>query len=154
MLSEEEKQEIQAELTHYENRQAVSVEALKVVQNHRGWVDDDAMVDVSEFLGISTDNLEGVATFYNLIFGRPVGRHVIMLCDSVSCWICGYEEQYRRLREALGISFGETTDDNRFTLLPTVCLGACEKAPVMMINREWHGDLGDQDLDVLLERYP
>ena len=154
MLSEEEKHEIEAELAHYEDRQAVSVEALKVVQNHRGWVDDDAMADVSEFLDISMDNLEGVATFYNLIFRRPVGRHVILLCDSVSCWICGYEKQYRRLSERLGIAFGQTTPDDRFTLLPTVCLGACEKAPVMMIDRELHGDIGDQDLDKLLERYP
>lgn len=153
MLSEEEKREIEEELAHYENRQAVSVEALKVVQNHRGWVDDDGMQDVSDFLGLSVADLEGVATFYNLIFRRPVGRHVILLCDSVSCWICGYESQYRRLSEKLGVGFGQTTEDDRFTLLPTVCLGACEQAPAMMVDGELHGDIGEQDLDRILERY-
>jgi len=153
MLSEQEKREIRAELAHYEDRRAVSVEALKVVQASRGWVDDEAMRDISVFLDLPVAELEGVATFYNLIFRRPVGRHVVLLCDSVSCWICSYDEQRRRLEEALGISFGQTTPDRRFTLLPTVCLGACDKAPVMMIDGDLHCNLGEANLDAILERY-
>ena len=92
--------------------------------------------DIGELLEMSPADLDSVATFYNLIFRKPVGRHVIMLCDSVSCWIMGYERMREHLTGRLGIRFGETTPDNRFTLLPIVCLGACEQAPAMMVDNE------------------
>jgi len=92
-----------------------------------------------------------VATFYNLIFRKPVGRHVVMLCDSVSCWIMGYERMREHLTSRLGIQFGETTPDNRFTLLPIVCLGACDHAPAMIVNNNLHGDLDPDKIDKLLE---
>ena len=90
---------------------------------------------------MTPDELDGVATFYNLIFRKPVGRHVIMLCDSVSCWIMGYERLRAQPDDAAGHRLGETTADGRFTLLPIVCLGACDHAPAMMIDDDLHGDL-------------
>ena len=78
-------------------------------------------------LGMSLADLESVATFYSLIFRKPVGRHVILLCDSVSCWIMGYETVRDHLRRRLGIDLGETTPDGRFTLLTIPCLGACDR---------------------------
>ena len=89
MLTPEERTEIEAEFPHYPNRKAVCIDAMKIVQKHRGWVSDEALHDIGELLGMSDADLDGVATFYNLIFRRPVGRHVIYLCDSVSCWIMG-----------------------------------------------------------------
>jgi len=80
-----------------------------------------------------------------------VGRHVIMLCDSVSCWIMGYDRMREHLAVHLGIGFGETTPDNRFTLLPIVCLGACEQAPAMTLNNDLHGNLDPAKIDSLLE---
>ena len=77
MLTPEERTEIEAEFPHYPNRKAVCIDALKIVQRHRGWVSDEALRDIGELLGMSADDLDGVATFYNLIFRRPVGRHVI-----------------------------------------------------------------------------
>ena len=87
MLAPEERTEIEAEFPHYPNRKAVCIDAMKIVQKHRGWVSDEALHDIGELLGMSDADLDGIATFYNLIFRRPVGRHVIYLCDSVSCWI-------------------------------------------------------------------
>ncbi|MCL5097034.1 MAG: NAD(P)H-dependent oxidoreductase subunit E, partial [Candidatus Omnitrophica bacterium] len=81
MLTEAERSEIEAEFGHYATKQAVSIEALKVVQRHRGWVTDEALRDVAALLGMSPDELENVATFYNLIFRKPVGRHVILICN-------------------------------------------------------------------------
>lgn len=154
VLTEQERQEIEAELSHYPDKQAACVEALKVVQRHRGWVSDDGLSGVAALLGMTCDELDGVATFYNLIFRKPVGRHVILVCDSISCWVCGYDGLCRSLQTRLGISMGETTGDGRFTLLPIVCLGACDRAPAMMIDDDLHGDLTAERADRILQRYP
>ncbi|HEU0139388.1 MAG TPA: NADH-quinone oxidoreductase subunit NuoE [Bryobacteraceae bacterium] len=153
MLSDEERREIEQEFPRYPTRQAVSIDAMKIVQKHRGWVSDEALHDIAELLGMPASELDSVATFYNLIFRRPVGRHVIFLCDSVSCWIMDYERQRRHITEKLGIGFGETTGDGRFTLLPIVCLGACDHAPAMMIDGDYHLDLDPQKIDTILEDY-
>ena len=153
MLSAEERQEIEAEFAHYPNRQAVCIDAMKIVQKHRGWVSEEGLSDIGELLGMSPDDLDGVATFYNLIFRQPVGRHVIYLCDSVSCWIMGCRRLFTHLGGALDLRPGETTRDGRFTLLPIVCLGACDHAPVMMVDGDTHLDLDPAKIDSILERY-
>ncbi len=151
MLTDEERREIEAEFPRYADRQAVCIDAMQIVQKHRGWVSDEALRDIAELLGMSLADLDGVATFYNLIYRRPVGRHVIHLCDSVSCWIMGYDRIREHLFNRLGISFGETTPDDRITLLPIVCLGACDHAPAMMVDRTLHQDLDPQKVDAILE---
>lgn len=153
MLSPDENKEIDEELRLHEHTQGACIEALKIVQRHRGWVSDESIRDIAEKLSMSVDALDGVATFYNLIYRRPVGRHVIHVCDSVSCWLTGYEESLAHLRERLGVDFGGTTSDQRFTLLPIPCLGACERAPAMMIDDDLHGDLSPERIDRILERY-
>ncbi|HVA01177.1 MAG TPA: NADH-quinone oxidoreductase subunit NuoE [Terriglobia bacterium] len=153
MLSPEERQEIEAEFAHYPDKRAVCIDAMKVVQQHRGWVSDEALRDVAELLEMSVDELDSVATFYNLIFRKPVGRHVIMVCDSVSCWIMGYDRVREHLTTRLGIKLGETTPDGRFTLLPIVCLGTCDHAPAMMVDNDLHRDLDTEKIDSILEQY-
>ncbi len=156
MLSEEERKEIEAEADHYPNRRALCLEAMKVVQKYRGWVSDEALQDVGELLTMTPDELDGVATFYNLVFRRPVGRHVAMVCDSVSCWIMGYPRLRDHLCSRLGVPLGGTTPDGRFTVLPIVCLGACDHAPAMMVDEDLHLDLdpaAPERVDGLLERY-
>jgi NADH-quinone oxidoreductase subunit E len=153
VLSDEERHEIEAEVAIYAQKRAACIEALKVVQQHRGWVSDEALDEVAELLEMTPDELDGVATFYNLIFRKPVGRHVILICDSVSCWIMGYDNLLGHLRSCLGIDLGETTPDGRFTLLPSVCLGACDHAPVMMIDDDLHLDLTAERIDQILAGY-
>jgi NADH-quinone oxidoreductase subunit E len=153
VLSAEERREIEAEMAHYPDKQSVCIDAMKIVQRHRGWVSDESLRDISEFLRMSEDDLDSVATFYNLIFRKPVGKHVIMVCDSVSCWIMGYDKIRERLCSRLAIELGQTTVDNRFTLLPIVCLGACDHAPVMMVDGDLHVDLDDRKIDQVLEKY-
>lgn len=154
MLSDAERGEIEEELSHYPDKQAGCVEALKVVQRHRGWVSDESLKDIASLLGMTGEELDSVATFYNLIFRKPVGRHVIFLCDSISCWVCGRDAVRRSLQKRLGISMGETTPDGRFTLLPIVCLGACDRAPTMMVNDDLHEDLTTEKVDRVLDQYP
>jgi NADH-quinone oxidoreductase subunit E len=153
MLTEEVKAQIQAQIQHYDRTRAGCVEALKIVQQHHGWVSDQDLRDVASLLDMTPDELDGVATFYNLIFRRPVGRHVILICDSVSCWIMGYEDILAHLVDRLGIGLGETTADGKFTLLPVPCLGSCDRAPAMMIDDELYRDLSPGRIDQILERY-
>jgi NADH-quinone oxidoreductase subunit E len=153
VLSPEERQEIEAEFGHYPDKRALTIDAMKIVQKHRGWVSDEALKDVSEILGVSVSELDSVATFYNLIFRKPVGRHVIMVCDSISCWMMGYDRLRDHLTSRLGIKMGETTADGRFTLLPIVCLGTCDHAPAMMVDEDLHRDLDTEKVDSILEQY-
>jgi len=153
MLSENERRAIEHEVERAPAPSAACIEALKVVQRERRWISDEAVKGVAEILGMSPEEVDGVATFYNLLYRRPVGRHVILLCDSVSCWIVGYHDVLAALRERLGIDFGETTADDRFTLLPMACLGACDHAPVLMIDEDTHRSVTPERLDQILTSY-
>lgn len=136
-----------------ETPRAAGIDVLKIVQKRFGFVSDRHLAEAAELLGMTPAELDGVATFYNLIFRRPVGRHVILLCDSVACWMMGGTAARHQLRERLGIEPGETTADGLFTLLPIVCLGCCDRAPAMMIDEELFGPLDAAELDAILQRY-
>ncbi len=153
MLSEEEKREIDREIRHMPNKQAASIEALKAVQRHRRWVSDEGIRDIAGYLEMSPDEVDSVATFYNLIFRKPVGEHVIMICDSVSCWIEGYNDILNAVQEYLGIGLGGTTSDGKFTLLPIPCLGTCDHAPALMIDTDLHRDLTPEKIIEILDQY-
>lgn len=153
-MSESEKASIDAVRARYETSEAAAVEAMRIVQDSRRWISDEALADIADYLGVSTSYLDSLATFYSLIFRHPVGRHVILVCDSVCCWMDGSEEILRYLGDRLGIGLGETTADGRFTLLPIVCLGACDKAPAMLIDWRLHGKVTVEDLPSILALYP
>lgn len=153
MLTAEERHEIEEKITEYPNRQAVSIDAMLTVQRHRGWVSDESLRDLSELLGLSLADLDGIATFYNLIRRKPVGRHVALICDSVSCWLMGGDQMRDRLCEKLNTPLGKTTADGRFTLLPIVCLGACDHAPTMMIDDQLYEDLDEGRIEDALKQY-
>lgn len=153
MLTPQEIEEIEAEVLKYEQRRALSVEALKIVQRHRGWVSDEALAEVARLLEMAAADLDAVATFYNLIYRKPVGRHVILVCNSVSCWVMGCETVFEHLGRRLGIGLGETTADGRFTLLPVVCLGACHQGPAMMVDEDLHVLLDPDRIDEILDTY-
>jgi len=153
MLSPEERDEIEQEAPRYPQRQALTIEALKIVQRHRGWISDQALADIAGHLEMSREDLEGIATFYNLLFRRPVGRHVVLLCDSVSCWIMGCDRVRAALIEEHGLRMGAMSGDGRFTLLPVPCLGACDRAPVMQVDEDLHGNVDPGTVHVVLEDY-
>lgn len=152
-LSDTEIEAIRHEMTLYEDSGAATIEALKIVQEHRGWVSDDALKAAAVVVGVTPTQMEAVATFYNLIFRQPVGRHVIMICDSISCYLTGYEQILAYLKKTLGVEFGQTTLDNRFTLLPICCLGNCDNGPAMRINSDYHGRLTPERVDAILAEY-
>jgi NADH-quinone oxidoreductase subunit E len=127
------------------------VDLLRAIQSHHGWVPDDGVLLTAETLGVLPIEVEEVATFYDKIFRREVGKRVIHICDSVCCWSTGAEMISDHLKKSLGISLGETTTDGQFTLLPTCCLGACGDAPAMMIGLTTHGFLTTERIDAILQ---
>lgn len=153
MLRPEEIADLEEEVAAMPRKDAACIEALKVVQRHRRWVSDQGVRDIAEYLDMDPAEVDSVATFYNLIFRQPVGRHVILMCDSVSCWVLGYEALQERLERELGIEMGQTTSDDRFTFLPIPCLGTCDHAPALMVDDDLHRDLTPDDLPNLLEGY-
>ena len=153
MFTSEEQEEIAIELAKYPRKEAAGLEALKVVQKHRRWISDECLSEIADIVGMTADELDSIATCYNHIFRKPVGRHIIYICDSVACWVKGYENILGHITGRLGIRIGETTADGRFTLLPSSCLGVCEKAPVMIVDEDLHVELDCAKVDEILSRY-
>lgn len=150
MLTDQERQEIEAEVARSFNRRAACVGAMRIVQARRGWVSDEAMGDLAEALTMTADELEGVATFYNLIFRRPVGKHVVKVCDGAVCWMLGGQSLMQHLETQLGIKAGGTTADGLVTLLPICCVGDCDHAPVMVVDDTMVRDLTPEKIDELI----
>ncbi len=153
MLSQAEREAIDTQARHAAYPRAAVADALMVVQKSRGWVSDEGVADVADALGMTREEVDGVATFFELVFRQPVGRHVVLLCDSVSCWIVGEERILEHARKSLGVAPGETTKDGQFTLLPVGCLGACDQGPAMMIDGELFVDLTPARFDSIIARY-
>lgn len=153
MLSTAEKHEIEEAIRIVPVKKAACIEALKVVQAHRRWISDESLKDVAEYMEMTAEELDSVATFYNMLFRKPVGRHIILVCDSISCWVMGYQNVRDQLMQKLSIAYGETTKDDRFTLLPNCCLGTCDRAPAMMIDNDLYQDVRVEQLDEILNKY-
>jgi len=138
-----------AELEH---PRELIIDVLRAIQKNHGWVSDEGVELVGTILGLEPIEVEEVATFYDKIFRRPVGRYPIHICDSICCWSNGGEELAELFRQKLGIKFGQTTEDGLFTLLPSCCLGVCGQAPAVMIHQQHYGPLSADDVDGLIER--
>jgi len=152
-LTEAEIQSIDHEVSLVPHKKAAVIEALKIVQQHRGWISDESVEAIAEYLDMSPEEVDSVATFYNLIFRKPVGRNIILLCDSITCYVMGYRKLYEALQKELKIRFGETTDDKKFTLLPNACLGCCDHSPALMIGEDLYADVKDEELKKILNNY-
>ena len=152
-LSDDERREIDAALPHYPDRRAAAATAMRLVQQRRRWLSDEALADLGDYLGMSVEELDSLATFANMLFRRPVGRHIVLVCDSFACWSLGYAELREAIETQLGVGLGETTSDGRFTLLPIVCLGACDRGPALMVDADLHGPVAPAEVGAILEAY-
>jgi NADH-quinone oxidoreductase subunit E len=142
--------EFEPQIRACEHPQELVVHLLRAIQRELGWVPDEGVELAARLLGLSPIQVEEVATFYDKLYRRPVGKRVIHLCDSVCCHCLGEEDLRRHLVARLGVGLGETTSDGVFTLLPTCCLGACDQAPAMMIGLRVVGRLDPEKLDRVL----
>lgn len=119
-----------------------AVTVMKELQRHYGWLTDEAVGEAAELLGLTPLQVEELATFYEMIYRRPVGTRVVHVCDSISCWAMGGETLLAQLSARLSIPVGGTDAEGLLTLLPCACLGNCGEAPTMMIGDRIYGRLG------------
>ncbi len=129
---------------------AAIVEVMMELQAKRGFLDDQDVIEAARRTGLSPTEVEELASFYTLIYRRPVGRRVLLVCDSVCCAMNGSERLLNTLERRLGIALGEVSRDGAVTVLPSICLGLCDRAPAALLNGEALGPLDDARLDALL----
>jgi NADH-quinone oxidoreductase subunit E len=139
-------------LARYPNKGAALLPVLWLCQERWGWLSAGVMEAVGGRLDLSPAFVEGVASFYTMFHLEPPGRHVLQLCTTLSCQLCGAAELVEHLKQRLDIDFGETTPDGAFTLVNVQCLGACGEAPVIQINDDYYTDLSPDALDDILDR--
>jgi len=144
--------EIDAILARYPTKQAALLPLLWLCQDRWGWLSPGIVAAIGERLELSPAFVEGVITFYTMYHREPRGRYLLQVCTTLSCQLCGTSPLVEHLRSKLGIDFGETTDDGRFTLLDVQCLGACGEGPVIQINNDYYTDLTVEALDEILDR--
>jgi NADH-quinone oxidoreductase subunit E len=129
----------------------LAVEVMVTLQKHYGYLSDEALQQGGELLGLTPLELEELATFYEFIYRRPVGKYIIHLCDNTVCWMLGHQSILDYLSGKLGIPLGGTTADGLFTLLPVCCIGYCDHAPAMLINGKLYGPLTPEGIDQILK---
>ena len=151
-LSDKLKERIDKILSKYETKQSALIPVLYEVQSEHGWLPQESMEEVAELLGIPPASVQNVATFYTMFFTKPVGKHVLWLCRTLSCALRGAEQVEHYLSEKLKIRTGETTTDGNFTLLEAECLASCGTAPVMLIDDELHENLTKKKIDEIVEK--
>ncbi len=152
MLTDELRQELQARIAAAITPREAAVDVLKVLQSHYGWLTDEAVEEAAALLGLSPLQVDELATFYEMLYRRPVGKRVIHVCDSISCWAMGGEPLMAHLAKSLGIQPGETSADGLFTLLPCCCLGNCGEAPTMMVGDTLYGRLQPETALEILQK--
>lgn len=138
MIPKHLRQELEQRVADAVTSREAAVDVMKELQHHYGWLTDEAVEEAAALLGLSSLQVEELATFYEMIYRRPVGQSVVHVCDSVSCWAVGGETLLRHLEHQLGIKAGGTTPDGAITLLPCSCLGNCGNGPTLMINETIH----------------
>ena len=154
LITDESRADIDRWIAKYptDRKESACMPALRIVQEQNGgWLTDELMDAVAEYLDMPAIAVYEVATFYSMYEHKPVGRHKICVCTNISCMLCGSDDVVKHLNEKLGIKFGEITEDGKFSLKEVECLGACAGAPMMQIDRTYYEDLTPEKIDAILD---
>ena len=150
MYGPEFERQVDALVARYPAPKAALLPVLWEVQKAKGWIDPHAEEWVGQRLGVSAAHVHGAVTFYTMYRQRPVGRHHVQVCTTLSCMLRGSDELLAHLERSLGIGLGETTPDGKFSLVRVECLGSCGTAPMCQINDDYHEDLTPERVDKIL----
>jgi NADH-quinone oxidoreductase E subunit len=152
MISEPKRQQFDALVAHYPERRSALIPLLHELQAEAGYLSPEAIEWAAAYLGLSAADVMSVASFYDMLNLEPVGRHLIHVCQNLTCALLGAEALIRHLEARLGIRMGETTPDGRITLKRMECLAACGAGPALQVDGLYHERMTPEKLDALLDR--
>ncbi|RMG49978.1 MAG: NADH-quinone oxidoreductase subunit NuoE [Acidobacteria bacterium] len=154
MFSQQAEREIDRLLARYPRKRSAIIPVLFIAQKERGYLSDDVLEYVAKRMGLTYLDVVTVVSFYTMFYRRPIGKYNIQLCNNVSCMLCGSEKIQEHIERKLGITFGQTTPDGRFTFTEVQCLGSCGTAPVMQVNFDYYENLTPEKVDQILDSLP
>lgn len=139
-------------LTRYPTKMAATLPTLHLIQKEFGFVSDEGIEYAAKILEQSVAHVHNTVTFYTMYFRKKMGDNIIEVCSTLSCALCGAKKVAKHLENKFGIKFGETTPDNKFSLLKAECLGSCGTAPVIKINNDYYENIPLEKLDEILDK--
>lgn len=150
-LNPEQNQKLEQILSRYPNKMAACIPVLHLCQQANGWVSDEVIDFVARRLELSTAHVKGVVTFYTLFNQKPVGKHQVWVCRTLSCALRGADQVLAHCEKRLGCHAGETSKDGRVTLRTAECLASCGSAPMMQVDQTYHENLTLERVDQILD---
>jgi len=150
ILLEDTQKKIKNILKEYEDKRSSLIPVLHVVQNDYGYIPEKAITEIAELLKVKPGTVEEIITFYSMFKSKPLGKYHIQLCRNIVCYLNGGKELIDFLEEKYGLKPGTYTKDKKFSLTLVECLGHCEIAPVVQINKEFYGNLNPEKLETIL----
>lgn len=151
MISEQAKQHMRDLAARYPVSRSAVLPALHIAQQEEGYITQEGLQTVAAILNLTVDDVESVATFYTMYYQQPMGKKVIKVCNSISCYLRNCDSLIEHMEQHLGIKRGETTPDGNFTLLTVECLASCGTAPVLQVNDEFVENVTSEKADKLIE---
>lgn len=151
MLTEKTQKAILELQARYPQRRSALIPALHLAQNEVGYLPLEVQTEVAELFDLAVSEVHAVVTFYDMFYEEPVGKHIIHVCKNASCMLRGADEILESLCQKLNVSPGETTADGEFSIIPSECLAACDKAPLFLVDEEIIGPIKESELDQMLE---
>lgn len=150
ILSETARAQIREAMKKYPQARSALLPALEIAQREAGYLSPQVLREVALLMDLPPVEVASVASFYTMLYRRPVGKHIIQVCTNISCSLMGAEHIVEVLQKKLGIQVGETTPDGRFTLLTVECLGSCGTAPMMQVDDTYYENVTEERLDAIL----
>jgi NADH-quinone oxidoreductase subunit E len=150
-FSEKTRKKIEGIVARYPQKEAAILPVLHIIQREFGSISPEEEKLAAEILGVKPIRVRELVTFYTMFHRKALGKYHIQVCSNLSCSLLGADNLVDYLAEKLGIEPGETTPDKKFTLSKVECLGACERAPCMMINFNYYGDITPEKVDEILD---
>lgn len=150
-FNEDNEKKFQTLLSRYPDKASLSLPSLWMIQHQEGWISEDAMIYLADKLNTTPMDIQSIASFYTMFNLKPVGTYHIQVCKTLSCKLCGSEKIKSHIENRLGIKFGESTKDMKFTLSEVECLGSCGTAPAMSFNDDYIENLTVEKIDEILD---
>ena len=151
MLSETAHQQIQTLMGKYPRKRSALIPALMLAQKEAGYLSTEIVCEIASLFGLTPNEVNEVASFYSMLYKKPVGKYVIQVCTNISCLLCNAEGIMEHVTRRLGIRPGQTSEDGKYTLLEVECLGSCGTSPVIQINDDYYEELTPVKLDQILD---